>query len=58
MVPQELREFYRTLDIVVVSSHFETFCGVVMEAIFQGKPVLISPGVGRVDIFEECGLTH
>ncbi len=58
MDPKELRELYRTLDIVVVPSHFETFCGVVMEAILQGKPVLISSGVGWVDAFEEYGLAH
>lgn len=58
MDPEELREFYRSLDIVVVPSHFETFCGVVMEAMLQGKPVLISPGVGWVDAFEEYGLEH
>lgn len=58
MQPEELKTFYEALDIVLVPSHVETFCGVVMEAILQGKPVLISPGVGWVDAFEEYGLAH
>jgi glycosyltransferase involved in cell wall biosynthesis len=56
MTPQKLKLFYRSLDVIVVPSLIETFCGVVMEAVLQHKPVLIAPRVGWADTFKEYGL--
>jgi glycosyltransferase involved in cell wall biosynthesis len=56
MDPATLKKFYQKLDIIVVPSHLETFCGVVMEAVLQHKPVLIAPKVGWVDTFKAYGL--
>jgi glycosyltransferase involved in cell wall biosynthesis len=54
--PSKLRDFYRSLDVIIVPSHFETFCGVVMEALMQQIPVLVSPGVGMADVLMAEGM--
>ena len=56
LAPIQLKDFYRDLDAVIVPSHFETFCGVVMEALLQEIPVLVSPRVGMSDILKKFGL--
>lgn len=53
---QQLVRYYRSLDIIVVPSHSETFCGVITESMLQGTPALISPGVGWVDTYRAYGL--
>lgn len=53
---KKLISYYRSLDLVVVPSHSETFCGVIMESMLQGTPALISSGVGWVDAYREYGL--
>ncbi|HVX91396.1 MAG TPA: glycosyltransferase family 4 protein [Candidatus Paceibacterota bacterium] len=54
----ELADFYRSLDALVLPSHFETAGGVVMEALAEGKPTLIAPQVGWVDEYRELGMSH
>lgn len=53
---EALREFYREADAFILPSHFETVGGVVMEALAEGKPTLISPHVGWVSEYRECGM--
>lgn len=48
-----LRDFYRSLDVLILPSHFETVGGVVMEALAEGKPTLVSPGVGWIDEYKK-----
>ncbi|MDP3985684.1 MAG: glycosyltransferase family 4 protein [bacterium] len=54
--PAKLLNFYRRMDAIVVPSHYETFCGVAMEALLQQIPTLVSPGVGMSDALRTCGL--
>lgn len=43
-----LKLFYRSVDALVLPSHFDVSPTVVMEALSEGKPTLISPQVGWV----------
>lgn len=52
----QLRAFYRSVDLVVVPSHFETFSNVAAEALLLGTPVLVSEQVGFADILKAAGL--
>lgn len=52
----QLLEFYRSLDIAILPSHFDVSPTVVMEALSQGVPTLISPQVGWVSEYEECDM--
>lgn len=56
MTIDALKAFYQQIDILLVPSHFETFCGVALEALLQGTPVALSPRVGAGDILREYGL--
>lgn len=56
MERESLREFYREADALMLPSHFETVGGVVMEALAEGKPTLISPNVGWIDEYEKTGM--
>lgn len=51
-----LKEFYRSLDALILPSHFETAGGVVMEALAEGKPTLIAPAVGWADDYHRHGM--
>ncbi len=52
----QLRAFYRSVDLIVVPSHFETFSNVAAEALLLGTPVLVSESVGFADILKAAGL--
>lgn len=56
MSQSELREFYRTVDLLVVPSHFETFCNVAAEALVHGSSVLVSENVGFAEVLHRTGL--
>lgn len=51
-----LFEFYRSVDLLVVTSHFETFCNVAAEAVASGTQVLVSKNVGFSEILIKAGL--
>lgn len=51
-----LEEFFSSLDIAILPSHFETAGGVVMEALATGVPTIISPHVGFVSEYREQGM--
>lgn len=50
----ELRSFYRKLDLIVVPSRFDISPTVVMEALAEGVPVLLSPNTGWTSEFERA----
>lgn len=56
MGQEDLRAFYRSVDLVVVSSHFETFCNVAAEALVHGCAVLVSENVGIAEVLRRAGL--
>lgn len=56
MSQEELRAFYRTVDLLVVPSLFETFCNVAAEALVHGTPVLVSRQVGFAETLQRAGL--
>jgi len=56
MSQEKLNQFYAELGLVIIPSHFETFCNVAAEAIFAGTPVLISRRVGIAEFFQAAGL--
>src|SRR3989338_71757 len=48
MKREALREFYGSVDMMILPSHFDVSPTVVMEAVSVGIPTLISPNVGWV----------
>jgi len=52
---EELKSFYRQMDLLVLPSRFDTSPTVVMEAALQGKPTVISPTVGWVSEYKRFG---
>lgn len=56
MSQEDLRAFYRTIDLLVVPSLFETFCNVAAEALVHGTPVLVSRQVGFSEVLMRAGL--
>lgn len=56
MPSKKLRAFYRSVDILVLPSHFDVSPGVVMEAALCGVGTLISPFVGWVSSYAAAGL--
>jgi glycosyltransferase involved in cell wall biosynthesis len=56
MSQEDLRSFYRSIDLLVVPSHFETFCNVASEALLNGASVLVSENVGFAEILRKAGL--
>lgn len=56
MSHDELLKFYRSIDLVVVTSHFETFSNVAAEALVNGTSVLVSKNVGFSEILNKAGL--
>lgn len=56
MSHEELLKFYRSVDLVIVTSHFETFCNVAAEAVVSGTSVLVSKNVGFSEILIKAGL--
>lgn len=53
---EDLLQFYRSIDLLVVPSHFETFCNVAAEALVNGTSVLVSKDVGFSEILIKAGL--
>lgn len=53
---RELAGFYRSVDALVLPSHFDVSPTVVMEAAMLGKPTLISEGVGWNTEYREAGM--
>lgn len=53
---EELLKFYKTINLLVVASHFETFCNVAAEALVSGTSVLVSKNVGFSEILIKAGL--
>lgn len=56
MGQEELQTFYQSIDLLVVPSHFETFCNVAAEALMQGCSVLVSDNVGFAEVLRQAGL--
>lgn len=56
MSQTDLRAFYRSIDLLVVPSHFETFCNVAAEALIHGAQVLVSEQVGFSEVLRKAGL--
>ncbi len=56
MSQEDLFKFYRSVDLLVVPSHFETFCNVAAEALVSGTSVLVSKNVGFSEILIKAGL--
>ena len=56
MNQEDLRAFYRSVDLVVVTSRFETFCNVAAEAVICGTQVLVSEQVGFAEVLRKAGL--
>ena len=56
MSHEDLLKFYRSVDLVVVTSHFETFSNVAAEALINGTSVLVSKNVGISEILIKAGL--
>jgi glycosyltransferase involved in cell wall biosynthesis len=53
--PDQKRELFATSACAVLPSLNENFGNVVIEALAQGCPVVVSPGVGARTIVEKCG---
>jgi glycosyltransferase involved in cell wall biosynthesis len=56
MDQEQLRAFYKSIDLLIVPSHFETFCNVAAEAIIHGCSVLVSENVGFAEVLRKAGL--
>lgn len=57
MSPKDLKVFYKSQDIVLIPSRFDVSPTVLMEAILQGKPVVISNNVGWVSDYKKFGIS-
>lgn len=56
MSHENLIKFYRSVNLLVVTSNFETFCNVAAEAVVNGTSVLVSKNVGFSEILIKAGL--
>lgn len=56
MSQEDLFDFYHSINLLVISSHFETFCNVAAEAVVNGTSVLVSKNVGFSEILLKAGL--
>ena len=56
MSHDELLKLYRSVDLLVVTSDFETFSNVAAEALISGTSVLVSKNVGFSEILIKAGL--
>ncbi len=56
MSQDDLQALYRSIDLLVVPSHFETFCNVAAEALVHGTSVLVSENVGFAEVLRKAGL--
>jgi len=55
---KNLAAFYRSMDVIISPSHFETYGNVAQEAIATGTPALISNNMGVAETFKKLGLDH
>lgn len=55
MSPAKLRQFYTSMDIMILPSLFDFSPSVVMEAALSGTMTAISPNVGWVDYYRQHG---
>ena len=53
---EDLFKFYRSANLLIFTSHFETFCNVAAEAVVNGTSVLVSKNVGFSEILLKAGL--
>lgn len=58
MMPIDLRKFYKKQDIILIPSRFDVSPTVLMEAVIEGKPVIISDQVGWVSDYRDLGLSE
>jgi len=58
MSQEDLHRFYKSIDLLIVPSIFETFCNVAAEALVNGTSVLVSKNVGFAEILRKAGLTR
>jgi glycosyltransferase involved in cell wall biosynthesis len=56
MPHEELADFYRSVDLIITPSHFETFGNVPLEAITTGTPAIVNRTVGVKEALEKVGL--
>lgn len=56
MSQQKLRQFFRSLDVLVSPSHFETYGNVAQEAIACRTPALVNPNMGVSETYAAIGL--
>ncbi len=56
MPHEELADFYRSVDLIITPSHFETFGNVPLEAITTGTPAIVNRTVGVKGALEKVGL--
>ena len=56
MSKEELSEFYRSINVLVTPSHFETFGIVPLETIATGTPAIINKTAGVKEVFYKLGL--
>lgn len=56
MSQEDLCKFYKSIDLLVVPSHFETFSNVAAEALVNGTSVLVSEQVGFAEVLRKAGL--
>ncbi|MEK7649866.1 MAG: glycosyltransferase family 4 protein [Patescibacteria group bacterium] len=55
---KNLAAFYRSMDVIISPSHFETYGNVAQEAVASGTPALISANMGVAETFKSLGLEH
>ncbi len=56
MSQDNLFKFYHSINLLVITSNFETFCNVAAEAVVNGTSVLVSKNVGFSEILIKAGL--
>lgn len=56
MSQENLCKFYKSIDLLIVPSHFETFSNVAAEALINGTSVLVSEQVGFAEVLRKAGL--
>lgn len=56
MNPAELVHFYKSCDVLIVPSRFDVSPTVVIEALTQGIPVIVSRNTGWVDVYKKFNL--
>ncbi len=56
MLPRQLKNFYRDMDLLVLPSRFDVSPTVVVEAALQNRGTLISPQVGLADDYKMFGM--